>query len=269
MTDAAVGRLLVTSIDQSIADVAIACYHSSHPRMSDEQFHEFHLDGKQMVFLFMASTVMAVVIFLCGVMVGRGVRENKAGEPVEKTAVVLDDAATSPLNVEGAEATAPDGPEDLTYPERLDSPTAPTERLRATESRGKVAETPVIIEEPVRATAKAVPPAAVKVDPPAAGKGQAPTAAKVEAPAPSAKYREPNGSGFAVQVMSGLQQKDAEAEAGSLMSRGYNAFLTPNDGKSSFRVRIGKYKTKKEAEAVRNRLRKIGKYQKAWIPPNH
>ena len=46
--------------------------------MSDEQFHEFHLDGKQMVFLFMASTVVAVVIFLCGVMVGRGVREIRA-----------------------------------------------------------------------------------------------------------------------------------------------------------------------------------------------
>jgi hypothetical protein len=45
--------------------------------MSDEQFHEFHLDGKQMVFLFMASTVMAVVIFLCGVMVGRGVRRTR------------------------------------------------------------------------------------------------------------------------------------------------------------------------------------------------
>jgi hypothetical protein len=39
-------------------------------RMADEQFHEFHLDGKQMVFLFMATTVVAVVIFLCGVMVG-------------------------------------------------------------------------------------------------------------------------------------------------------------------------------------------------------
>jgi len=154
--------------------------------MSDEQFHEFHLDGKQMVFLFMASTVMAVVIFLCGVMVGRGVRANKAGE-VEAVRVADDSA---PI-VEGGEANlaetpAPDGPEELTYPERLDSPTPPQERLRAPESRGKAAA-PAIVEEPVHAAAKVDPPAAATV-----------------APAPSDKYREPGGAGFAVQVMTGL-----------------------------------------------------------------
>ena len=42
--------------------------------MSDEGFHEIQLNGKQLVFLFMAATVVSVVIFLCGVMVGRGVR---------------------------------------------------------------------------------------------------------------------------------------------------------------------------------------------------
>ena len=41
--------------------------------MSDDEFHEIQLNGKQLVFLFMAATVVAVVIFLCGVMVGRGV----------------------------------------------------------------------------------------------------------------------------------------------------------------------------------------------------
>ena len=44
--------------------------------MSDEGFHEIQLNGKQLVFLFMAATVVSVVIFLCGVMVGRGVRSG-------------------------------------------------------------------------------------------------------------------------------------------------------------------------------------------------
>ena len=44
--------------------------------MSDEGFHEIQLNGKQLVFLFMAATVVSVVIFLCGVMVGRGVRRR-------------------------------------------------------------------------------------------------------------------------------------------------------------------------------------------------
>ena len=46
--------------------------------MSDEPFHEIHLNGKQLVFLFMAATVVSVVSFLCGVMVGRGVRAQRS-----------------------------------------------------------------------------------------------------------------------------------------------------------------------------------------------
>ena len=45
--------------------------------MSDDGFHEIQLNGKQLVFLFMAATVVSVVIFLCGVMVGRGVRADR------------------------------------------------------------------------------------------------------------------------------------------------------------------------------------------------
>ena len=41
---------------------------------TDDGFHEIQLSGKQLVFLFMATTVVSVVIFLCGVLVGRGVR---------------------------------------------------------------------------------------------------------------------------------------------------------------------------------------------------
>ena len=45
----------------------------------DDGFHEIQLSGKQLVFLFMATTVVSVVIFLCGVLVGRGVRGEAEG----------------------------------------------------------------------------------------------------------------------------------------------------------------------------------------------
>ena len=45
---------------------------------TDDGFHEIQLNGKQLVFLFMAVTVVSVVIFLCGVLVGRGVRFDAA-----------------------------------------------------------------------------------------------------------------------------------------------------------------------------------------------
>ncbi len=36
-------------------------------RTTEDGFHEIQLNGKQLVFLFMAATVVSVVIFLCGV----------------------------------------------------------------------------------------------------------------------------------------------------------------------------------------------------------
>ena len=46
--------------------------------MSEQGVREIQLNGKQLVFMFMTATVAAVVIFLCGVMVGRGVNTTRA-----------------------------------------------------------------------------------------------------------------------------------------------------------------------------------------------
>ena len=62
--------------------------------MSDEGFHEIQLNGKQLVFLFMAATVVAVVIFLCGVMVGRGVPTRAAAPTDSPEQAALDPTAS-------------------------------------------------------------------------------------------------------------------------------------------------------------------------------
>ncbi len=41
----------------------------------DGAYYEVQLNNKQLVFFFMAALAIAVVVFLCGVMVGRGVRD--------------------------------------------------------------------------------------------------------------------------------------------------------------------------------------------------
>ncbi len=51
---------------------------------ADDGFHEIQLSGKQLVFLFMATTVVSVVIFLCGVLVGRGVRGEHGERPTRR-----------------------------------------------------------------------------------------------------------------------------------------------------------------------------------------
>src|SRR6187551_679042 len=64
---------------------------TSHP--TDDGFHEIQLNGKQLVFLFMAATVVSVVIFLCGVLVGRGVRAERGGPDTALADLPLADQA--------------------------------------------------------------------------------------------------------------------------------------------------------------------------------
>ena len=65
----------------------------------DDGFHEIQLNGKQLVFLFMAVTVVSVVIFLSGVLVGRGVRIDR-GAVTEAVDPSISDGQVAPPPVE-------------------------------------------------------------------------------------------------------------------------------------------------------------------------
>lgn len=109
--------------------------------MTDDAFHEIQLSGKQIVFLFMAVTVVSVVIFLCGVLVGRGVQTERAARAAPPP--------TSAAPVPAGQTPAQTGAETLTYPERLQSDRPVTEPLKMAPAP------PVASEEPA-----APPPAA-------------------------------------------------------------------------------------------------------------
>src|SRR5947209_15295360 len=77
----------------------------------DDGFHEIQLNGKQLVFLFMAATVVSVVIFLCGVLVGRGVKTERAVSSADAAAVA---AVAEPAPAPAAVATPPAAATDPT-----------------------------------------------------------------------------------------------------------------------------------------------------------
>src|SRR4029077_14910695 len=126
--------------------------------MADEGLHEIQLNGKQLVFLFMASTVVAVVIFLCGVMVGRGFRAQRpAPEAAVEAATDPTSGATPAVPLAPAAAVTSNAPvaaqETLTYPSRLEERGPVEERLKpAGAARPAIART----ESP-----KPIPPAPV------------------------------------------------------------------------------------------------------------
>jgi cell division septation protein DedD len=215
--------------------------------MADEGFHEIQLNGKQLVFLFMAATVVSVVVFLLGVMVGRNVRQPA----VEMAAASADSAVdpTAPTESGGAAGTNERIPlsaqETLTYAERLEAPEPAQETPRAQ----PVAAKPKV-PEPIPAVA------------PAADRAPAPAPAAVE----TTSFREPPGNGYVVQVMAAVKREEAESLARRLAAKGYPTFVSVGDVKvpAKYRVRVGKYSDKREAEAVESRLKNQEQF-KTWL----
>src|SRR5688572_11735974 len=103
--------------------------------MADEGFREIQLDGKQLVFLFMAATVVSVVVFLLGVMVGRNVRLPAPAIAAASTDPSVDptaDPTVAAPSVSGAGTTERiplSAQETLTYAERLEAPEPVRESL--------------------------------------------------------------------------------------------------------------------------------------------
>jgi cell division protein FtsN len=87
----------------------------------EEVPHGMPLRGKSLVFVFMAATMAAVVVFLCGVMVGRGVQSRM----LAASALPVDPTRLAPLPRPGTARPSgtvlPSSDEVLTYPRRLET----------------------------------------------------------------------------------------------------------------------------------------------------
>lgn len=217
--------------------------------MADQNVREIQLSGKQLVFMFMTATVAAVVIFLCGVMVGRGVNAQRtpalagagAGSAADPT--VLDPTAPARSATDGtvadsASASSQDDVKNLTYAGRLEAPEPPPEPVEP------AVETRPAVVAPKEPRAVAVP------------------ASRAVEPA----SREPGGDGFVVQVASLRSRAEADTVSQRLAAKGFPAFVTTpgSDGPRVYRVRVGKYPDRREAETVARRLEKEEQF-KPWI----
>lgn len=285
--------------------------------VQDEGFHEIQLNGKQVVFLFMAATVVSVVIFLCGVLVGRGVRVDRPAltdlgpviaqaETTPPSTQQTPPPAATPSGSDPRSAAPPPDTDDLSYFNRLETKTQPRENLKAAVEKrlAKVdgAETVPLsaIVPPVEKTpkpknaesaqkaenaekttqktagektvaAKPAPPPSRDIPRVTAGSAipsAPPSAPPAPAPVPvtATPADEPAGSGFAVQIAALNVRGEAEAIAKRLSSKGYAAYvLVPSSGTPSvFRVRIGKFPTRHEAETVAAKLKKEEQFN-PWV----
>ena len=217
----------------------------------EDSFREIQLSGKALVFLFMAVTVIAVGIFLMGLLVGRGVLAAR-GPAGEENAAAREVEAPPPPATTTASSTMPStAGEKLSYAERLGAPEPAKEQLKA--------------EAPPSASPASRSERAAPVSAPAAAKTATkgtPSPASSTAPAST----EPAGAGFAIQVAAIREREEAEGMVKRLAGKGYPAYVVaPASGAPMvFRVRVGKYKERREADTVAARLQKEEQF-KPWI----
>jgi cell division septation protein DedD len=204
------------------------------------------------------------------VLVGRGVRaERRAAEAaaLSNAEPVLRPAPApqvTPLSAESdptAAAPPPATPEDLKYFERLEREQQLSEKLKPPAGNAPAAGAPERV-----ATAAAIPKAAPVAPPSPVPDTPKPAAAKPAPPAPPPDSPSSNpGPGYAVQVAALNSRGEAEAMVKRLTSKGYAAFvLAPGGTPTVFRVRIGPFETRREADAMAARLEKEEQF-KPWV----
>jgi cell division septation protein DedD len=215
--------------------------------MADQNVREIQLGGKQLVFLFMASVVLAVAIFLLGISVGRGVGAPEA----ETTAAPSEPTPTPPAAMPPRTETTP---EDNKYHRDLtgqtetkpqpppDDPPKPS----GTESTS-VAVTPPATPatKPAPQSTTAPPPTVAATSPPSAA--AKPTAAPARGTPPA--------SGWYVQVAAFKSRENADRQVSQLKAKGYAALVQADPG-SLFRVRIGPFQERTEANSTAERLKR-------------
>ena len=234
--------------------------------MSDEGFHEIQLNGKQLVFLFMFATVVLVGTFLCGVMVGRGVRAERGDQSAQTTDAP---AATTPPPTS---ATPPPSAPATPAPGGKDQSPVPPEPAENDYYKSLTAQKPD--DESLKASAKrkpdaAAPPPASKAAP--ASAAAAPPAPEKSKPAPSpvADQSQPaavTSGGFAVQITALRDRGEADAIVKRLVTKGYPAYvLNPVPGKPPvYRVQVGRYKNRGDADRIAGRLKKEEQFS-PWV----
>jgi len=189
--------------------------------VSEEDFREIQLSGKQLVFLFMSTTVVLVVTFLLGVVVGRRVPPDMLVAEATGTAFEGLPPETVAAGTEPGQPSAeppppvPDEPDQFSYHERLQQVAPPAENVK--------------------------PPAAPPATPP-------------EEPAAPA-----TGGEWVVQIGAYKDRKTADDIVNTLKRNNFPAFAVapaPGSPAALFRVRVGPYRERREAEAIAGRLQR-------------
>jgi cell division septation protein DedD len=209
----------------------------------------------QIILLGAAFTVASLVIFVLGVFVGQGIEGRKLMKKEEPLVrIPVKPTAQEP----GAVSSPPKN--EITF----DSLPRPGAALASADEapKAKAAERVASVENkgPQNTAPKAIAAKASekKLDKPA------PAVKKPESPA-NPETREQN-NGWRAQVNAFPDERSAKVIVDRLKDKGYNAYVTEvqNRGKTWYRVNVGKYDSREQADKMAELLRTKENFPKAF-----
>ena len=233
--------------------------------LADDGFHEIQLSARQLVFLVMAWTTVAVAIFLCGVQVGRTVKSDRpidgidplvSSAPPPAAAVPAPGVAAGGPPAAEPPAPAPEPDDELSYAKRLqgDQAASPAEKLKPPSTAAPAATSPAPAQV---AAAKAASANAASANA-AAANAAAAKAATPPATDASASQHGGRPGAFIVQLTALQDRNAAMTIVRTLVAKGYPAFVQdPTPGSPAiFRVQVGGYSDRDKAAQAARRLEK-------------
>lgn len=235
----------------------------------EKSYYEIQLDNKQLILVFLAGVTVCVLVFVLGVMVGKGKKEAEmASVSRNETPVKPQQELSQPQEVQPAseDATPKDkgarkNKKDKAVAQEAQAPAAAPpakgegnvyDDLDKTDTEAPLTPKPVT---PAKQTpSDTLKDVASKTQEPAAEPAPADTSAK-------------GGTRYTVQVMATGSKEKADQQLNYLKSKGYTAFMseeTTGSGASVFKVRVGKFSDSDSAKKIATRLKQDLKLD-TWV----
>jgi len=225
--------------------------------------NRFYFSRGQMVLLGAAFTVASVIIFFLGIFIGKGIEERRLvrkEEPLVKIPV-------KPGVQESSAGSTPMARDEITFNDPLPSPIRTSEAVpeeKPKEARRieavNVAE---VKEKNPTPTSTVVPVRTAEKKAEKTGLTQV-TAKKVERTSGDSQE---SGKNWRAQVNAYPDERSAKLIADRLKSKGYNAYVSEgqNQGKTWYRVSVGRYTSRDEADKTLEALRNKENFPKAFV----
>ncbi len=223
--------------------------------MRTRDFREVQVSSSLLVFIFLAVLALGVVVFLLGVSVGKKQGELAASREAPPEKVQLEQPLSSPAGQQTAEKTSggdimpPGGTESKTAAPASSSTETPTAQPAKTETAPPTQE-----KSPARTPTK--------------------TEAKPKVSEPKAKPAPRSAEGvqaglWYVQVGALDSKAGAQTHAAPFRKQGYNVIIRDpfsTDRRPIYRVWIGGYATKSEAQDIILKLNAAAKKRTGYYP---